>query len=162
MPSVPHRFQEGTDFNGSRPLLNDNFDKISDYINSQAVNTTNSTTVTSTVAATSTSNTTVVVLNPGATSTYAYINTPLTVKTLGIIQPQIDVYVDVDNNANNLLPNGSSLTAAQKNASVRASIDSTPVAGVGSLTINVRNNDSASHTYYVHIKCAYLQSTLNT
>lgn len=32
MPSVPHRFQEGTDFNGSRPLLNDNFDKISDYL----------------------------------------------------------------------------------------------------------------------------------
>ena len=162
MPSVPWRLQEGTNYRSAQPLLNDNFDKITDYLTAMCAGTTTTTTATVTVAGLSSGYQTVVILNPGASSSYPYVATTGTNKTLVLIQPQISVYVDSDNTVGNLVPNGASLTAGQKNSDVSCFTDAVAVAGLGSVTLSIRNSDAISHTYYIHIKCSYLVNNLNT
>lgn len=162
MPSVPWRLQQGTKYTDAQPLLNDNFDKITDYLTALCVGTTTTTTATVTVAGLSTGLQSVVILNPGATSSYPHVATTGTNKTLVLVQPQISVYVDTDNAAGNLIPNGVSLTAGQKNLTISCFTDAVPVAGLGSVTLNIHNFNAISHTYYIHIKCSYLVNNLNT
>lgn len=162
MPSVPWRLQQGTKYTDAQSLLNDNFDKITDYLTALCVGTTTTATATMTIATVATGFQSVVIVNPGSTSVYPYATTTGTNKTLVLIQPQISVYVDTDNDATRLIPNGSGLTAGQKNCSISFFVDAIPVEGLGSVTMSIRNIDTISHTYYIKLKCGYLVNNLNT
>ena len=98
MPSVPHRFQEGTDYQQARPLLDDNFNKVAADVTSLGAGQTTTTTVTfSAITAGTTFRNTVVIVNPGGSSPYPYITADSIIAGVSAIVPSMDVYIDTDN-----------------------------------------------------------------
>lgn len=159
MSTVPNRLQEGTDYQSARPLINDNFDKVAADVTSLGAGQTTTTTVTFSAITTGTTfRQTVVICNPSATSSYSYINAASIIGGVSAIVPSMDVYVDTDNDSTYLYPLGTNLTSSSRALAIDAKLDLTAVDGVASLTISGRNYDASTHTYYVHIKCAYFSS----
>ncbi len=155
---LPHRFTGDITWSEARPLIDDNFDKVVQNVNDLGAKTTSSKTITfSSVTTGSSFRDTVVILNPGATSSYNYIN--LTSPETGLLSatPMIDVYVDTNSSAF-LWPNGASLTSAQRNLIIGVKKDLTNVDGIASFIISGRNNDTSTHTYYVTFRVAYFPS----
>ena len=159
MSSVPNRLQEGTNYTQAVPLINDNFDKVAADVTSLGAGQTTTTTVTfSAITAGTTFRDTVVIVNPGGSSSYPYITADSIIAGVSAIVPSMDVYIDTDNDSGYLYPIGVSLSVAQKALAIDAKLDLTTAGGVASLTISGRNYDSSTHTYYVHIKSAYFSS----
>lgn len=157
---VPHRLQQGTDYQAARPLINDNFDKVAaDVTALGSAQTTTATYNTGSIATATTFRSTVAIVSLGGSSSYTYVTAPTAIAGVSAIVPAIDVYVDTDNDATYLYPIGTALTAAQKALTIDAKLDLTPAdSSVATVTVSGRNYDSSSHTYYIHIKFTYFGS----
>jgi len=89
------------------------------------------------------------------------ITTTPTDENLGLWNFLFSVYCDVEDAAH-ILPNGSSLTTAQKNCDVEIYTDwarSGDALNRRANIIKINNNDSSSHTYYLAMK-AYTLATI--
>lgn len=151
----PHRFNDTTDWEQARPLIDDNFDKTVQAIIDLGAKTTSSTQIiTSSIAAGDVFHQTVAIVNPDGTSTYPYITLPKEESGLTSVIPAMDIRVDTDAPLY-LWPNGNSLSTGQRKLTITAKVDLTTVDGIGSLTISGRNNDSSAHVYYITIRVAY-------
>lgn len=67
----------------------------------------------------------------------------------------MSLYVDTDNNSAYLWSSGSSLTSGQKKVKLTHHLDwasSSDTTGVRKYMIALKNEDSGSHNYYLHIK----------
>jgi hypothetical protein len=161
MSSVPHRFQEGTDYNSARPLLDDNFNKVvNDVADLGARQTTTTSYNTGSISAGGSFRHTIAICNPGDTSSFNYVNTPDYVSGISSIVPSIDVFIDTDNNLDYLYPVGISLSSSAKALAIDAKLDLTPAdtGAVATVTISGRNYDTSSHTYYIHVRFSYFPS----
>lgn len=92
----------------------------------------------------------------GSSVTFTVTFTPDS-QTLTIWNVLFSLYVDADATAN-LFPSGSALTSAQRNLRVAGWFDwssSSDSTNMRAYKIHVRNEDAASHDYYIRIR-AYL------
>ena len=65
------------------------------------------------------------------------------------------VYIDTDDDADYLYPNGGSLSAGQMDFDLQWSVDytlSSDTTGERIAKVVIKNNDASAHTYYVHAK----------
>lgn len=160
MSGVPgfHRFTGEMSWEQARPLVDDNFLKAIQSTADLGARTTKTVSFTLAIAATTSFYKTVVLANPGLTSSYSYVNLLSPENGVSAAVPIIQVYIDTNNTATYLWPNGSSLTSGQKNLTISAKKDLTAVDGVTSFTISGFNGDSSSHNYYVTFSVAYFPS----
>lgn len=158
--TVPHRLQQGTDYQASRPLINDNFDKVAaDVTSLGAAQTTTATFNTGSIAANTTWRQTVAIVNPGGSSSYTYTTAATTIPGVSAIVPAIDVYVGTDNDVTYLYPLGINLTSATRALAIDAKLDLTSAdSSPATVTLSGRNYDASAHTYYIHIRFTYFAS----
>lgn len=161
MSVPPSRLQVGTSVPDAYALINDNFDKIVQDIRDLGANLSTTGSVTfSALAASSVSSAVFTLTSQGAISDSAnQVYTLLPVSSVSGVAPQVDIYVDNDNNAAYLWPNGASLSPGQ--LSIFPIV--TPVVtgytnSLAAWVITMNNRDASPHTYYVKTRCGYFPS----
>jgi len=73
--------------------------------------------------------------------------------------PVFEIYVDSDDTAANLYPDGGSLSTALRNFEfifLQDLIDLTSNPYQNKFVYYIKNNDASQHTYYIHVKMLYL------
>lgn len=145
---IPHRIQPDTPDVEKWALVNDNFDKTVQDIADLGAKFSSVANFTATVPAGGT--------NFGSVSVTDDLNQYVVGATQ--IVPRVQIHVDTDDDAH-AHPNGSSITAAQKNADIIVRVDRRPPVGsIAVYYITIRNFDSSSHTYYVSTDLSYNSS----
>ena len=156
----PHRLNPDTPLDQNLALINDNFDKVVQTVGDLGARTSSTTTVTfASVAAGGGFQQGIILIGPASTtpSFGSTISTAGTDSGASALTPQMDIYVDTDNNAAFLFPFGASLSAAQVNFTFGVVASSTiPTNTLAYFIINGYNRDVGAHTYFVHVRAAYL------
>lgn len=103
-------------------------------------------------------------INAGVTQgdievTLGWVDPDITANPKG--DPMFDIFVDTDNNQNFRYPNGASLSAGQKKMDLeyhRNLSFNTANPGKNKINVKIVNNDSGSHTYYLHVSWILLRA----
>lgn len=93
-------------------------------------------------------------------ATLAWNDTSVPVNPNGI--PYLAVYVDNDENPAYLWPAGSSMSAGQKNMTFDWFLNYEDLdnnSNRSQVYVRIKNNDSGSHTYYLHIQWVYTNAS---
>jgi hypothetical protein len=156
MAGVPHRLQIGTSFDQSIPLINDDFDKVIQDIRDLGANLSTVGLLNLTVPATSLVTSVFTLTSKGVVSTSAnQVFTQVPAARVSGIAPQVDIYVDVDNDEAHRFPN-SSLTSGQLALYLIVTVSNSGYAdSLGAYNIQVNNRDAVPHDYFIHTRCGY-------
>lgn len=160
MPSPPHRIQPDTPQPEAYSLINDNFDKVIQDIRDLGANLSTTGIISVTVAASSLTSVVYTLTSQGVTSSSVnQVFTQSPASAVSGIAPQLDIYVDTDNDITKLFPLGSGLTAGQVALYAIVTVSNTGYTNsLGAWFIEINNRDTVSHTYYLHTRCGYFPS----
>lgn len=149
--------QIGTSQDDAYAIINDNFNKVVQDVRDLGANLSTTATYTATVASGAVDSTLVALISMGTTTSYAVsVQTAKPESNVTGFAPQLDIYVDTDNDDTYLWPFGSSLTSNQRDmfpTIVPALIEYDDTLVTWVITLN--NRDASTHTYYVHTRCGY-------
>lgn len=158
MASTPTRLQKGTSLDDAYSLLNDNFEKVVQDIRDLGANISTEGLLTLTVGATSLASVVFTLTSQGQSSDSVHeVFTQGPVSAVTGIAPELDIFVDVDNDEGHRFPGGASLSSGQLNLYAICNVSNTGyINSLGAWLIQLNNRDSSSHTYYIHTQCGYL------
>lgn len=158
--STPTRLQVGTPFDAAIPLLNNNFDQVVQDIRDLGANFSTTGTLALTIAASSLTAAVFTLTSKGVTSSSAnQVFTQSPVSAVTGIAPQMDIYVDNDNDPTYLFPSGSNLSSGQQALYPIMTISNTGYTNsLAAWVISLNNRDSVQHVYYIHTRCGYFPS----
>lgn len=140
--------------------INDNFNKVVQDVRDLGADLSTEGNYSVTVPASNVSTAVFTLTSLGVTSASAnQVFTTRPASSVDGIAPQVDVYVDVDQDTDYLWPYGASLTTGQQSLfpiitpSLSGYADS-----LAAWTIIINNRDVSDHTYYVYTRCGYFPS----